>query len=131
MSMYVSDVAEVARLVGGDMNRAIVLYCNGPFCPKSKRLSDELLTAGPTRVRRYQLDIPVWRAFGGVTAIEADGLQHVLANDRTAVAIDVRKADAFRGGALGGPVTCPVEGCSKPGTPAKFDGPRRWTAAHE
>jgi rhodanese-related sulfurtransferase len=30
MSMYVSDVAEVQRLVGGDKTRALILYCNGP-----------------------------------------------------------------------------------------------------
>ena len=104
----------MSRLVGGDMSRAIVLYCNGPFCPKSKRLSDELMTAGHKNIRRYQLGIPVWRAFGGVTVIEADGLRHVLALDRTAVVIDVREADAFRSGSLPGarniPRTAVLEG---------------------
>ena len=107
MSMYVSDVAEVSRLVGGDLKRAIVLYCNGPYCPKSKRLTDELLTAGHTNIRRYQLGIPVWRAFGGVTVIEVDGLRHVLARDRTAVLLDVREADAFRDGTLPGAQNIP------------------------
>jgi hypothetical protein len=51
-----------------------VLYCNGPFCGKSKRLSEELITAGYTNVRRYQLGIPVWRALFGVTEIEFAGL---------------------------------------------------------
>ena len=100
MSVYISDVAEVGRLVGGDMNRPIVLYCNGPFCPKSKRLGDELAVAGHKNIRRYQLGIPVWRAFGGVTVIEADGLRHVLALDHTAVVLDVRDADDFRRGTL-------------------------------
>jgi len=107
MSMYVSDVAEVSRLVGGDMNRAIVLYCNGPFCLKSKRLGEELVIAGHKNIRRYQLGIPVWRAFGGVTEIETDGLRHVLALDRTAVVIDVREPDAFRGGTLPGARSIP------------------------
>ncbi|HVR82023.1 MAG TPA: rhodanese-like domain-containing protein [Luteimonas sp.] len=102
MSMYESDVAEVSRLVGGDLKRALVLYCNGPLCPKSKRLSNELEAAGYTNVRRYQLGIPVWRAFGGVTVIEADGLRHVLSLDRTAVVIDVRENDAFQRGTLPG-----------------------------
>jgi rhodanese-related sulfurtransferase len=110
MSMYVSDVAEVGRLVGGDLNRAIVLYCNGPHCPKSHRLQDELEMAGYTNVRRYQLGIPVWRAFGGVTVIEADGLRHVLANDRTAVLLDVREADAYRLGTLPGARNLPRSG---------------------
>ncbi|HEY3169360.1 MAG TPA: rhodanese-like domain-containing protein, partial [Thermoanaerobaculia bacterium] len=69
MSLYVSDAAEVGRAVGGDKNAAVVLYCNGPFCGKSKRLAEELLAAGHTNVRRYQLGIPVWRALGGVTEI--------------------------------------------------------------
>jgi len=110
MSMYVSDVAEVGRLVGGDMNRAIVLYCNGPHCPKSKRLTSELMDAGYTNVRRYQLGIPVWRAFGGVTAIEVDGLRHVLSLDRTAIVIDVREADADRDGTLPGARHVPRSG---------------------
>ncbi len=109
-SMYVSDVAEVSRIVGGDLNRAIVLYCNGPYCPKSARLTAELQAAGHTNIRRYQLGIPVWRAFGGVTVIEPDGLRHVLALDRTAVVIDVREADAYRGGTLPGARNVPRSG---------------------
>ncbi|MEO5568182.1 MAG: protein kinase [Gemmatimonadaceae bacterium] len=100
MSIYVSDVAEVRRLVGGDTTRPIVVYCNGPFCPKSKRLADELAIAGHTSIRRYQLGIPVWRAFGEVCEIEADGLRHVLSLDRTAVLIDVRDRGAFAAGSL-------------------------------
>lgn len=91
MSMYVSDVAEIGRVLAGAKGAPIVLYCNGPFCGKSKRLADELLAAGFTSVRRYQLGIPVWRALGGVTEIEPAGLRHVLAKDRTAVVIDARE----------------------------------------
>jgi len=95
-SMYVSDVTEVGRLVSGDKGARVVLYCNGPYCGKSKRLAEELLAAGYSNVRRYQLGIPVWRALGGVTEIETDGLRHVLAHDRTAVIIDVRDTSAYR-----------------------------------
>ena len=102
MSAYVSDVAEISRLVDGKKETPLVLYCNGPFCGKSKRLADELLAAGYTDVRRYQLGIPVWRALGGVTVIEPEGLHRVIADDRTAVLIDVREADAFRAGSLPG-----------------------------
>jgi rhodanese-related sulfurtransferase len=102
MSLYVSDAAEIGRSVGGRKTAPIVLYCNGPFCGKSKRLADELLAAGFTSVRRYQLGIPVWRALGGVTEIEAAGLRRVLAEDRTAVVIDVRERDDFAGGTLAG-----------------------------
>lgn len=92
MSMYVSDVAEIDRLVHQRKDTAIVLYCNGPYCGKSKRLAAELVAGGYTKVRRYQLGIPVWRALGGVTQIEPEGLRNVLANDRTAVVVDVREA---------------------------------------
>jgi rhodanese-related sulfurtransferase len=100
MSMYVSDVAEIGRLVDGHKGRPLVLYCNGPFCGKSNRLADELLAAGYTAVRRYQLGIPVWRALGHPTVVEAEGLRHVAANDRTAVIIDSREPDAFKASAL-------------------------------
>lgn len=100
MSTYVSDVAEIGRLVGGDRKTRIVLYCNGPYCGKSRRLAEELLAAGYLDVRRYQLGIPVWRALGGVTVIEPDGLRHVVGNDGTAVLIDTRDAAAHAAGTL-------------------------------
>jgi rhodanese-related sulfurtransferase len=99
-SMYVSDVAEVGRLVRNDKAARVILYCNGPYCGKSKRLAEELLAAGYSNVRRYQLGIPVWRALGGVTEIQTDGLRHVLAHDRTAVVIDARDTSAFRAGTV-------------------------------
>ena len=102
MSMYVSDVAEIGRIVNGEKSAPLVLYCNGTFCGKSKRLAVELLAAGFTNVRRYQLGIPVWRALGGVCEIELAGLRHVLAEDRTAVLLDVREADDFGKGTLPG-----------------------------
>jgi rhodanese-related sulfurtransferase len=100
MSAYVSDVAEIGRVVGGDRNHKVVLYCNGPYCGKSKRLADELLAAGYTNVQRYQLGIPVWRALGGVTEIEAEGLRHVVRNDMTAVLIDTRDTAAYAAATL-------------------------------
>jgi rhodanese-related sulfurtransferase len=100
VSAYVSDVAEIRRVVGDDLKAKIVLYCNGPYCGKSKRLADELLAAGYVDIRRYQVGIPVWRALGGVTEIEPDGLRHVVANDRTAVLIDTRDAAAYAAGTL-------------------------------
>ncbi len=100
ISLYVSDVAEIERVLRGDKARPVVLYCNGPFCGKSKRLAAELLEAGFTSVRRYQLGIPVWRALGGVTQIEREGVRQVLDNDRTAVFIDAREPAEFRGGSI-------------------------------
>jgi rhodanese-related sulfurtransferase len=114
MSQYVSDVAEIGRLVNHDKTTPLVLYCNGPFCGKSKRLATELDKAGYTDVRRYQLGIPVWRALGGVTAITLDGLRYVLENDRTAVFIDAREPEAFRTQNLAGARNLPRSGV-KPG----------------
>lgn len=100
ISTYVSDVAEIGRLVGDDRNARMVLYCNGPYCGKSRRLADELLAAGYRNVRRYQLGIPVWRALGGVTVIEAEALRHIVDNDRTAVLVDTRDSAAYAAGTL-------------------------------
>jgi rhodanese-related sulfurtransferase len=110
VSLYVSDAAEIGRVVGGDKNAAVVLYCNGPFCGKSKRLAEDLLATGYTSVRRYQLGIPVWRALGGVTEIEAEGLRHVLRADATAVLIDARGAEAYKAGTIAGARNLPRSG---------------------
>ena len=114
ISLYVSDVAEIGRVLKGDKARPIVIYCNGPFCGKSKRTAAELLEAGFTDVRRYQLGIPVWRALGGVTQIEPEGARHVLANDRTAVFIDARDPQDFKAGSITGAKNLPQSGL-KPG----------------
>jgi rhodanese-related sulfurtransferase len=102
MSLYVSDVAEIGRLVRENKSAPLVLYCNGPHCGKSKRLAAELVAAGYANVRRYQLGIPVWRAAGGVCAIEAEGLAHVIGHDETAVIIDTREPKEFERGSWPG-----------------------------
>jgi rhodanese-related sulfurtransferase len=107
MSKYVSDVAEITRLVNNKKETPLVLYCNGPFCGKSKRLSEELLAAGFTNVRRYQLGIPVWRALGGATQIETDGATYVRDNDKTAIWIDVRPPAEFAKGSVPGAKNIP------------------------
>jgi len=113
-SLYVSDVAEIGRVLKGSKAAPIVLYCNGPFCGKSKRLAAELLDAGYTNVRRYQLGIPVWRALGGLTQIQPEGLRYVIENDRTAVFIDAREAAEFEAGGIARARNVPRSGL-KPG----------------
>ena len=100
ISLYVSDITEMGRLLKGEKSSAIVLYCNGPFCGKSKRLAEELIGAGYTNVRCYQLGIPVWRALGGLTIVEPEGVRYVIGNDRTAVLIDARDPEEFRKGSV-------------------------------
>lgn len=95
-SMYVSDVAEIGRLVQNEKAAPLILYCNGPHCGKSKRLAAELADAGYTSVRRYQLGIPTWRAAGHVCEIELAGIQHVIARDGTAIVIDARETTEFK-----------------------------------
>jgi len=99
-SEYVSDLAEIGRALHANHSAPIVLYCNGPQCGKSKRLAAELLAAGYTNVRRYQLGIPVWRALGGVCLIEPEAMRDVIDRDGTAVIIDTRHAAAFAAGSL-------------------------------
>ena len=110
MSLYTSDAAEVGRLVGGDRTRPLVLYCNGPFCGKSRRVAEELLAAGHTNVRRYQLGAPVWRALGGIMVIAPEGVRHVAAHDGTAVWLDARDAAEFQAGSLPGAKHLPESG---------------------
>jgi rhodanese-related sulfurtransferase len=96
-----SDVArEVEALAGGNKNKELVLYCNGPFCQASRRMADQLLEAGFTNVRRYQLGMPVWRALGGPTQLELDGAVRIHKNDQTAIFLDGRSADDFAKGSL-------------------------------
>src|SRR5262249_60563115 len=90
MSQYVPDAGEIIRAVDGKKASPIVLYCSGPFCGRSKRLSEELLAAGFTKVRRYQLGIPVWRALGGSTQIELEAVAYVQQMDRAAGFIAAR-----------------------------------------
>lgn len=97
--LYVSDVAEVGRLLNGDRGRAVVLYCNGPTCGKSRRLAAELLAEGYTNIRRYQLGAPGWRLLGGAMQTLPEALPY-LATDSTAVWIDAREPSDFAAGTI-------------------------------
>jgi rhodanese-related sulfurtransferase len=106
--------AAVEQLVGGDKGKALVLYCNGPHCQASRTLSDQLVAAGFTNVRRYQLGIPVWRALSGAVEIELEGILRVYNIDRTAVFFDARSAEDFAKGTLAGAHSVPAtEGIGK------------------
>jgi rhodanese-related sulfurtransferase len=102
-------VAAVERLVGGDKGKALMLYCNGPHCQASRQLSDQLVAAGFTNVRRYQLGIPMWRALSGPVEIELDGIVRIFGIDRTAVFFDARDAEEFAKGSLPGAHNVPVD----------------------
>jgi rhodanese-related sulfurtransferase len=94
-AQYTADGGEIIRTIP-ERARPLVLYCNGPFCGRSKRFGAELQKAGYKNVRRYQLGIPTWRALGGVTQIEREALVSLLKTDGTAVLVDAREADPAR-----------------------------------
>lgn len=104
---YVSDVAEVGRLLGGAKDSPLVLYCNGPFCGKVKRLGAEMVKAGYTNVSRYQLGAPGWRAIAGAMETELGALSY-LAKDKTAVWVDARDSSAFSAKTLQGARNIPA-----------------------
>lgn len=99
VNLYEKEVEQVMRAYPNKAG-AIVLYCNGPFCGKSKRLSQELVTRGYTNVRRYQLGLPVWRALGNTVQTDLPGAGYILAGDKTAVWVDARAAADFARGSL-------------------------------
>ncbi|MCF2514613.1 hypothetical protein LVY65_05975 [Sphingomonas sp. G124] len=98
--LYISDVAEVGRLLGGAKEKALVLYCNGPFCGKTKRLATELLGAGYTNVRRYQLGAPGWRTLSSEAMQTNLAALHYITGDKTAVWIDAREPAAYKAGTI-------------------------------
>lgn len=110
LALYTSDVAEIGRLIGEDKSQPLVLYCNGPFCGKSKRVAKELLEAEYTNVTRYQFGAPGWRTLVGVMEIEPDGVRYVFNSDQTAVWIDVRDPQAFAEGSIPGARNLPHSG---------------------
>jgi rhodanese-related sulfurtransferase len=94
-SQYTPDVNDVIRLTP-DRSRRLVLYCNGLHCGRSRRFAVELLKAGYSNVKRYQLGIPAWRALGGVTQVEKEALLSLRARDQSAVLVDAREPRADR-----------------------------------
>jgi rhodanese-related sulfurtransferase len=102
-------VAAVEALVGGDKTAPLVLYCNGQYCKAGRRLSAQLVEAGFTGVRRYQLGIQIWRALGGAIEIELDGIIRIFGVDRTAVYFDARSAEDYARGTLSGAHHVPAD----------------------
>ncbi|MBA2459217.1 MAG: sulfur transferase [Gemmatimonadales bacterium] len=99
INLYEKEVEQITRAYPAKAT-AIVLYCNGPFCGKSKRLSQELVSRGYSNVRRYQLGLPVWRALGNTVQTDLAGARYIMAGDRTAVWVDARSAADFARGSL-------------------------------
>ena len=100
---YEKEVEQITKSYP-DHKTALIFYCNGPYCGKSKRLSEELKKQGYSNLRRYQLGLPVWRALGNTAQTDLAGVRYVLAGDKTAVWVDARSATTFAKGSLPGAV---------------------------
>jgi rhodanese-related sulfurtransferase len=104
-----SSVDEIGGLAGGDKSKALVLYCNGQNCQASRQLSEQLLNAGFTNVKRYQLGIPMWRALNGPVEIELEGVLRIYKIDQTARFFDARSAADFTKVSLPGTHNVPAD----------------------
>src|ERR1700752_48522 len=89
INVFEREVQRIAQLYPDRATR-MILYCNGPWCGKSKRTSEQLVALGYTRVRRYQLGISVWRALSHTVQTDLPGFEYIYRGDRTAVVVDAR-----------------------------------------
>lgn len=96
--------AERIQQLHADRATNMVLYCNGPFCGKSKRTSEQLAALGYTNVRRYQIGMPIWRALGNTVQTNLAGFRYILRHDKTAILVDARSPEEFAQGSLPGAV---------------------------
>ena len=108
-------VTAVENLVQGDRRKALVLYCNGQYCQASRTLGDQLVAAGFTNVRRYQLGLPMWRTLNGLVEIELEGILRIYKNDQTAAFLDARPAAHFTKLSLPGTYNVPADGLANGG----------------
>jgi rhodanese-related sulfurtransferase len=103
INIYEKEVETITQRFP-DKATPIVLYCNGPFCGKSKRVSAELIKRGYMNVKRYQLGLPVWRALGNTVQTDLAGIQYAMGVDKTAVFVDARNRADFERGSMPGAV---------------------------
>jgi rhodanese-related sulfurtransferase len=94
VNVYEKELDRVVQLFP-DKSSRMVFYCNGPFCGKSKRLSEQLVKLGYSNVRRYQLGLPVWRALGNTVQTDLEGFRYIIQKDETAVFVDARSKAEF------------------------------------
>lgn len=94
VNIYEKELDRVIQLFP-NKSTGLVFYCNGPYCGKSKRLSEQLAKLGYTNVRRYQLGLPVWRALGYTVQTDLEGFRYVIEKDKTAVFVDARTKTEF------------------------------------
>ena len=84
-----------------DRNISIVVYSNGPYCERARDKSEDLLRLGYTRISRYQLGLPVWRALGNTAETNLQGFRQVLRDGNTFV-VDARSRTEYAAGTVPG-----------------------------
>ena len=100
------DEKQLGRFTQSFPDRAtsIVLYSNGPFCDLARLRSEDLLRLGYTRINRYQLGLPVWRALGNTSETSLQGFRQVV-RDGNAVIVDARSGAQYAVGTVPGALT--------------------------
>jgi rhodanese-related sulfurtransferase len=103
INIYETEIDRMAKLLPA-RNSELVIYCNGPYCHKVKRVAEQLFKMGYTNVKRYQSGIPVWRAYGNTVQTDLEGFKYIFTGDKTAVFVDARSKDIFMKGTVPGAV---------------------------
>jgi rhodanese-related sulfurtransferase len=80
-----------------------------PTAWQAGRYGEQLVAAGFTNVRRYQLGMPMWRALSGPVEIELEGILRVYKIDQTAVFLDARSEEEFSKQSLPGTHNVPLD----------------------
>jgi rhodanese-related sulfurtransferase len=103
VNIFETRIEEMMK-VTPDKSSGPVLYCNGPFCHKTSRVAENLSKQGYTNIKKYQLGLPVWRAFGNTAETSLSGFKYVYGSDKTAVFVDARNKDEYKAGTIAGAV---------------------------
>jgi rhodanese-related sulfurtransferase len=64
------------------------------------RVAEPLIGKGYANIKRYQLGLPVWRAFGNTVQTDMPGFRYIFSGDKTAVFVDARSTEQFQAGTV-------------------------------
>ncbi len=82
-----------------DRSTGIIVYSDGPFCDLARARSEDLVRLGYTKVSRYQLGMPVWRALGNATETTLQGFRQIFRSGN-AVIVDARSRAEYSAGTI-------------------------------
>lgn len=102
--IFETELDAMAKLMP-EKSSGMVIYCNGPYCHKVKRVAEDLYKKGYTNVKRYQMGLPVWRAEGNTVQTDLEGFKYIFSGDKTAVFVDARDRADFEKGSVPGAVS--------------------------